>query len=88
MKTTITIEISDSLLRRAKSAAAQRGVSLELFMSEALAEKLAPARKRPKADEPAWMSGFGRLRRLHRETTRIQAVIDETFGTLAPEDLR
>ena len=32
------------------------------------------------------MAGFGDLRRLHRETRRIQTVIDESFGALEAED--
>ena len=39
MKT--TIEIPDALFRRAKSAAAERGVPLRELVSEALADKLA-----------------------------------------------
>ena len=39
MKT--TVEIPDSLFRRAKSKAAERGQSLKEFMAEALQEKLA-----------------------------------------------
>jgi hypothetical protein len=36
-----TIEIPDALFRRAKSAAAERGVPLRALVSEALADKLA-----------------------------------------------
>ena len=32
------------------------------------------------------MQGFGKLRRLRKETTRIQAIIDETFEMIEPED--
>ena len=35
--------------------------------------------------EPGWMEGFGKLRRLRKETARIQAVIDEAFDTVEPE---
>lgn len=40
----VTIDIADDLLRRARAAAAARGISLSEFVSEALAEKL---RKEP-----------------------------------------
>lgn len=40
-----TIEIPDALFRRAKSAAAERGVPLRALVSEALADKLAQVRQ-------------------------------------------
>lgn len=83
MKT--TIEIPDALLRKAKATAARRGVSLKELFNDALTEKLAPP-SRSSALAPAWMAGFGKLRRLHRETVRIQALVDETFGVLEAED--
>lgn len=84
MKT--TIEIPDLLFRMAKSKAAERGQSLKDFVTEALQEKLVvkPGNRGP--GEPAWMQGFGKLRRLHNETARIQARIDETFDAIEPED--
>ena len=84
MKT--TIEIPAVLLRKAKATAAQRGVSFKALLHEALVEKLDPARRDMGTEDPAWMAGFGKLRRLHRETLRIQAVVDETFGVLEAED--
>lgn len=84
MKT--TIELPDALLRKAKAAAAQRGISLKALLNEALTEKLAPARARTPSQEPAWMAGFGKLHQLHRETERIQSEIDEEFGSLEAED--
>ena len=49
MKT--TLEIPDPIFRRAKSAAAQRGVALRVFVTEAVEEKLAAAspQSRPKS---------------------------------------
>ncbi len=84
MKT--TIEIPAVLLRKAKATATQRGVSLKALLNEALVEKLRPLHGGPTTPEPVWMAGFGKLRRLHRETLRIQAVVDETFGVLEAED--
>ena len=85
MKT--TIEIPDLLFRRAKSKAAERGQSLKDFMTEALQEKLAakPA-KAGTRNEPPWMSGFGELRRLGKETARINSRIEEAFESIEPED--
>ncbi len=84
MKT--TIEIPDALFRRAKSRAAERGQSLKALVAEALQEKLAARAGAGPPDEPTWMQGFGTLRRLHRETGRIQASIDEVFEVIEPED--
>ena len=84
MKT--TIDIPDPLFRRAKSRAAERGQTLRQLVAEALQEKLAGRRRQSAPGEPAWMQGFGSLRRLGAETRRIQAAIDEAFETLDPED--
>ena len=83
MKT--TIEIPDRLFRRAKARAAENGQSLKQLFTEALDEKLSSATNRP-AMEPAWMGGFGKLRRLRKETRRIQEKIDATFDVVEPED--
>ena len=83
MKT--TIEIPDVLFRRVKSKAAERSQTLKEFVREALQAKLA-SRKGPAPGSPEWMQGFGKLRRLHRETARIQERVDETFEVVEPED--
>jgi len=76
-----TIEIEDSLFRRAKSAAAERGIPLRALVSEALTDKLAsPPRK-----EKPWMKGFGELKHLHEETMRINRIIEEEFEQIDPE---
>jgi hypothetical protein len=84
MKT--TIEIPDPLFRRAKTRAAERGQTLKALVAEALREKLALDAGRAHRGEPAWMEGFGKLRRLRRETRRVQNRIDEAFEVLEPED--
>jgi hypothetical protein len=81
-----TIEILDPLFRRAKSRAAERGQSLKELVTEALQEKLAGRTGTASSAETEWMEGFGKLRRLHRETERIQARIDDVFETVEPED--
>ena len=80
MKT--TIEIPDALFRRAKSTAAQRGIPLRALVSEALADKL---RVRSSEEKP-WMKSFGKLRHLHKETLKINRIIEEEFGKIEPED--
>ena len=84
MKT--TIEIPDPLFRKAKSRAAENGQSLKDLVAEALQEKLATARSGARSAEPRWMQGFGKLRRLRKETRRVQARIDRQFETIEPED--
>ncbi len=80
MKT--TVDIPDALLRCAKSAAADRGISLKAFISEALDEKLRTHGTQPKP----WMKNFGKLRHLRSETARINRIIEEEFERLEPED--
>ena len=86
MKT--TLEIPDPLFRRAKATAAERGQSLKEFVTEALRDKLALDAGRAHASEPEWMQGFGTLKRLHKETVRVQSVVDEEFEVIEPEDRR
>jgi len=84
MKT--TIEIPDLLFRKAKSKAAERGQTLKELVTEALQEKLAANASKARPGEPEWMQGFGKLRRLRKETARIQARIHEAFEVIEPED--
>ena len=84
MKT--TIEIPDPLFRKAKSKAAELGQTLKELVTEALQEKLAPRAGKVSAGEPEWMQGFGKLRRLRKETVRVQARIDEAFDAIESED--
>ena len=83
-----TLEIPDPLFRQAKSKAAERGQPLKEFVAEALRQKLAADPGTASAREPAWMQGFGKLRRLRKETLRIQATVDEAFEVIEPEDRR
>ena len=84
MKT--TLEFPDPLFRKAKATAAERGQSLKDFVTEALREKLASSSQGAQAGEPGWMLGFGKLKRLHRETLRVQSRVDQEFETIEPED--
>jgi hypothetical protein len=79
-----TLEIPDSLFRRAKSAAAQRGIPLRELVTEALADKLCGNR----TEEKPWMRSFGRLRALRKESARINRLIQEEFERIEPEDLQ
>lgn len=85
MKT--TLEIPDTVFRRAKATAASRGQALKDYVTEALQEKLAGRRGDSARAAAPWMKGFGGLRALRRETSKIQQAIDREFGTVEPEDL-
>jgi hypothetical protein len=82
MKT--TLEIPDQLFRRAKSVAAEQGIPLRELVTEALADKLRSAR----SGEKPWLKSFGKLRNLHSETARINAIVEEEFERINPEDWR
>ena len=86
MKT--TVELPVHLFRKAKATAAERGQSLKEFVTEALREKLLADRGHAPAHEPEWMQGFGKLKRLHKETGRVQSVIDHEFEVVESEDRR
>jgi hypothetical protein len=73
----ITIEMPDQVHRDAKSRAAELGMPLRQFVSEAVAEKL---RQNPSTKGKPWMKSFGGLRHLHQENVQIQKLIDEEFG--------
>jgi hypothetical protein len=77
-----TVEIPDPVFRKAKAQAAQRGIPLRQFVTEAVQEKLSAVKP---ADKP-WMQAAGKLRHLHSETVRIQRIIDKEFGQIEPED--
>jgi hypothetical protein len=80
------MEVPDALFRKVKSRAAERGQTLREFVTAALEEKLRSNRS-PSSAEPEWMAGFGKLRRLHKDTQEVQNRIRETFEALEPEDL-
>jgi hypothetical protein len=82
MKT--TLEIPDTIFRRAKSVAAARGIPLREFVTEAVKDKLAAEAK---GSEKPWTKLAGGLKHLHNETQRINRIIEEEFEKIEPEDL-
>ena len=79
MKT--TLEIPDKVFRQAKAKAAEQGVPLRQFVTEAV-----EARLKASAEEKPWMKMAGGLRHLRKETARIQKLIDEEFEQIEPGD--
>jgi hypothetical protein len=89
MKT--TVELPDTLFRKAKATAAERGVSLKLLLTEAVREHLQrdardAAKNQPPS--PAWMSAFGGLRKLHKETNRINQILQREFEQIEEDEWR
>ena len=80
MKT--TLEIPNSVFRRAKSRAAERGIPLRQFVTEAVEDKL----KMVSANgQKPWMKHFGKLKNLRKETKRVNRIIEEAFEDVDPE---
>ena len=80
MKT--SLEIPDAVFRRAKSAAAERGVALREFVTDAVKEKLAADAE---ADQKPWVKHMGKLKHLHQETERINRLIEESCERIDAE---
>jgi hypothetical protein len=81
MKT--TLEIPDQTFRKAKATASALGIPLREFVTQAVEEKLSPGNERP--GKP-WLECAGELAHLHKETMRIQRIIDAEFEQIEPED--
>jgi hypothetical protein len=77
-----TLEIPDSIFRRAKARAAEQGIPLRQFVTEAVEQKLDV---RIVGAKP-WMRMVGGLRHLRKETARINRRIHEEFEQVEPED--
>jgi hypothetical protein len=79
-----TLEIPDFLFRRAKSVAAERGIPLRQFVTEAVQEKL-----KTTSQEKPWMKHLGKLKHLglrhlgpkdsRKERRQIEKRVEETF---------
>jgi hypothetical protein len=78
MKT--TLEIPDFLFRRAKSVAAERGIPLRQFVTEAVQEKL-----KTTSQEKPWMKHLGKLKHLHRERRQIEKRVEAAFEQIDRE---
>ena len=78
MKT--TLEIPDFLFRRAKSVAAERGIPLRQFVTEAVQEKL-----RIVPEDKPWMKHLGKLKHLRKERKQIDKRVEEAFEQIDRE---
>jgi hypothetical protein len=77
-----TLEIPDPVFRRAKAKAAERGIPLREFITEAVEDKLRVA----VSSEKPWLRLGGKLRHLRSETARINKLIEAEFEQVEPED--
>jgi hypothetical protein len=85
MKT--TIELPETLFRRAKSMAAHEGVTLKQLLTEALESRLdARTNLRNGKARPKWMRAYGALRHLRHERKAIERAIESEFEKIEPED--
>ena len=86
MKT--TVEIPEKTLRRAKSLAAAKGVSIEQLVAEAIEDKIRHG-EGPRKGEPRWMKLYGAFAHsedMRTDTHAIQKIIDEEFERIDPGD--
>ncbi|HZC66915.1 MAG TPA: hypothetical protein VE545_10095 [Candidatus Dormibacteraeota bacterium] len=78
----MTLEIPDAIFRRAKSKAAERGIPLRQFVTEAVEDKLETSSVPGK--QP-WMKLAGELKHLPKESARVKKIIEEEFEQIEPE---
>ena len=78
------MEIPDALFRSAKARAAERGIPLCQFVTEAAEENLKAG---PQTGKP-WMNIVGKMSHLHKENLRIDKIVEEEFEAIEPEDWR
>lgn len=77
----MTVELPNSIARRAEERAAELGIPLSQYVAQVLEDKLT---KRPAASD-SLMAGFGELRHLREETERIDRIIEEEFEQIELE---
>ena len=77
----VTVELSDSIARRAEEKAKELGIPLSEYLEQALEEKF---RAKLIAEKP-WMAGFGALRHLHEDLRMIEREAEAAFEQIEPE---
>ena len=81
MKT--TLEIPDLVFRKAKSVAAQRGIPLRQFVTEAVQDKLSSSSGR---SQKPWMRHVGKVKQSRKESKQINKRIEEAFEQIDKEN--
>ena len=92
----VTIELPDTIFRRARALAQVQGITLRRFVRDAIEQRLRRHTVAPRiesvstgtAAEPPWMSGFGRLSDLSDEHRLVLDAIEEEFENLPPDNTR
>lgn len=82
MKT--TLEIPDSLFRKAKATAARRGQTMQAFVTSAVESKLKADAK--SANERPWMEFAGAFEAERGKSAAIMKAIDEECEQINPEE--
>lgn len=77
-----TIDLPEQMLVDLKIESARRRTPVKNLVQEAISRYL--VEQRP--TEPAWMKSFGAFKDDAEEVNRIQAVIDEEFSKVDPEE--
>jgi hypothetical protein len=75
-----TLEIPDFLFRRAKSVAAERGIPLRQFVTEAVQDKL-----KTTSHERPWIKHLGKLKHLRKEKRQIEKRVEKAFEQIDRE---
>jgi hypothetical protein len=77
-----TLEIPDVIFRRAKSAAAERGIPLRQLVTEAVQEKL-----RTTSQPKPWIAHLGKLKTLRKDKDKkqIEKRVAEAFEKIDRE---
>jgi hypothetical protein len=85
-----TVELPDTLFRKAKAVAAERGISLKDLFTKAVREHLQKGARNPLNSPiaPPWMSAFGGLSGLQQETKRINRIVEREFEQIEEEEWR
>ena len=86
MKT--TVEIPEKTLKRARTLAAAKGLSLEQLVTEAIEDKIGRGEELRKG-EPRWMKLYGAFATsedMRADTHNIQKIMDEEFERIDPRD--
>jgi len=78
-----TLEFPDGVFRRAKSAASAQGIALRAYVTKAAKEKLAADEREENGSRARLVGG---LKDLHKETARINRLIENQFETIDPEE--